>query len=501
LSLSPYATSRDDAGVSRGAPASPQCSKWCFLLALAVCLLAAGLLRWRALRDDFTLDEIWSLFIVEGVDAPHQLLTRVRHENNHLLNSLFIYALGAREDWSAYRLLSFAVGTGTVALIAAAARRWDRSAALTAAALATVSYPLVHYSAEARGYALVVFFSLLAFLALRRYLDNRGMGTAATFAASVALGMLSHPTFLYAYLGAAVWSIFRLYRTVGQRVAVGTLLRLHAAPVAFLFLFYLFQVRGMVVGGGPEYPLGAVLAQALSLTVGGPAGGVVAVLVAFCLVGLVAAELWTLRREGRDEWVFFTVAIFLAPAAILLLTRRSLVYPRHLLVATTFLLLIIGSTWARCWQRWWFSKAAAVLLLVLALCGHAAHLMRLYASGRGQYLEAVKYMAKHTRDAQITVGSDFDFRNYMVLRFYARYLPAGRSIRYYPEGTWHDGAPEWFLAHALDVGVAPPHRLVGLNGGSYVLARAFPHYGLSGWDWFVYRRTTPVPPERYHRGE
>lgn len=56
--------------------------------------------------------------------------------------------------------------------------------------------------------------------------------------------------------------------------------------------------------------------------------------------------------------------------------------------------------------------------------------MEFLKNGRGHYLDAVMYLAEHTKDKIITVGSDHDFRNEMVLSFYAKYLPSGKEIVY-----------------------------------------------------------------------
>ena len=50
-----------------------------------------------AARGDLWLDEIWSLLFVRASRSVTDLFARFRHDNNHLLNTLFLYYLGERK--------------------------------------------------------------------------------------------------------------------------------------------------------------------------------------------------------------------------------------------------------------------------------------------------------------------------------------------------------------------------------------------------------------------
>ena len=71
---------------------------------------------------------------------------------------------------------------------------------------------------------------------------------------------------------------------------------------------------------------------------------------------------------------------------------------------------------------------------------------------------------------------------------YPRHLPPGKSILYYPEGTWPGGGTEWLILHSFETSESPATAIATTEGTRYILAKVFPHYGLSGWDWLVYRK-------------
>ena len=85
---------------------------------------------WRALlarrrryesgpRDQFWMDEIWSLVVFcPRVKSSLDVLT-LHHDNNHYLITLWMYLLGPLEkNWIVYRVPSIVAGIGTVALAA-----------------------------------------------------------------------------------------------------------------------------------------------------------------------------------------------------------------------------------------------------------------------------------------------------------------------------------------------------------------------------------------------
>jgi hypothetical protein len=68
-------------------------------LYVALCagvFLLAAIIRIVAAFNDLWLDEIWSIELVRELRSALGVFTQTHHDNNHYLNSLFIYVLGQR---------------------------------------------------------------------------------------------------------------------------------------------------------------------------------------------------------------------------------------------------------------------------------------------------------------------------------------------------------------------------------------------------------------------
>jgi hypothetical protein len=128
--------------------------------------------------------------------------------NNHLLHTFLanvsVNTFGS-SAW-AIRLPALLAGIALVPATFALARiLYGRAAALLAAALVASSSTLVEYSTNARGYTLVALFTLVAFIAATRVLDNDSIGAWAVIAVVGALGLYAVPVMLYPLGGVLVW--------------------------------------------------------------------------------------------------------------------------------------------------------------------------------------------------------------------------------------------------------------------------------------------------------
>src|SRR5437016_1144243 len=90
----------------------PELSGWELWVVVAIVGIAA-IVRMYALSDDFWFDEIWSWQITTQVHSVGEIFTSgdAQIDNNHPLNSMFMYMLGDRKIWQVYRILSFLTGT------------------------------------------------------------------------------------------------------------------------------------------------------------------------------------------------------------------------------------------------------------------------------------------------------------------------------------------------------------------------------------------------------
>ena len=446
--------------------------------ALIAVLAAAALLRLACLRTEPWLDEVWSIQFARRTASAADVFLKTHDDNSNPLNTLYLRLVPDGRGWAAYRLLSLSAGLLTVALLG-----WDpedRERGLLAALLAAVSTHMVLYSTEARGYAPMTLFSLSCFLLLR----ERGAPTrprAAAFGLCAVLAFLSHPTFAYVFAALALWTAAKLPREKRVR----GLFELFGPPTLVFGLFEAIQFP-MRVGGAQKNGFLTVARRTLELWSGAPARGPVGTAGAAVVLGLLAWEIKNIRRERPDEFVFFAS---LFAGAVAFVAIFPFPFERHFYACLPFALLLGAGALTRLFRLGGTPRVAAVALTLLFLLGNGVRDRALATEGRGHYLEAIRRMAAGTPGDAVTVGSDHDYRNGMMLEFYGAFLTPPKKLAYVPRNRLQKQAPDWYLTHsfATDRLIAPIG--VKIDGvGNYKLIDVYPYSGLSGWTWMLYRR-------------
>ena len=484
-----------------------------FYWALGAIVAVFGAVRLGCAWNDLWLDEIWSLRLVQALHSPAEIVTRLWHDNNHPLNSLWLYLLGPGQAAWAYRLLSWFTGTAAAGLAGLIGRRLylqlqpdeaparAQVAGLVTAVLVGGSYFLIHYSSEARGYAPAVGFVFLAVYALGHARERPVGGWAAVYAVACVLGLLSHLVVFQVMLAGVVWSGLALGKTWNRwRDRWVHLLSWHLVPWMFLGIYYLGFVRKIEIGGGPKLALAEVLGTLAAFSLGFPSGwGWTALLV---FLGATVFGLVLVWRRDRALAGFFATGIYLAPAIGLCSSRFVLLYPRYFIVSAALGLLLAGYGLARLWfcpeigprgRIGPMGRRAAALLPAAFLLGNGLHVGWLLRDGRGQYQAALRYIAARTPAGVITVSSDSDFRNFGVLDYYQAAVGPSHQLHYFPTNQPPLEGPQWVFLHRLDAHTpVPPESLHDPAGHNYTLVRIFPHAPLSGWEWYVYRNGDPA---------
>lgn len=343
------------------------------LLITLIAAVARGLLLARPLHYDeaFTLTEYASR-------SPLFFLTRYTHPNNHVLHTLLAWIATRIADtpWVA-RMPAFLAGVAVVPAAWLAAARIDRRTALIAAALAAGATPLVEYSAQARGYTILVLCVLLLY-ALRPGPLGGGLLIAA--------GAWTIPVMAYAAAGYLAW------RFLDDR---GTAVRTAVTAAAATFVLYV----PILVVSGPD----SIVAN----------GNVLPVPYAVLFTEL-PRSLATMWREWNLSFTW-AGGIVLAIAAA---TQRRFVLPLLVAIATIGAMLLASHRvpFARVWifllplfliaAAHGLSRivperlAAAVAILVAAIT--AANAVRLTA--RDSFYEDPAFA--HTREIARSVGRD-----------------------------------------------------------------------------------------------
>lgn len=453
-----------------------------YLVVMAFCAVALAL---RALiaNDAFWLDEIWSYRLTQLMNSSWDAFTVVRIDNNHLLNTLAMYWLGEQADWSVYRLPALIFGVITVALMSPAAklvgaRPW------IAMTLATVSIPLIQYSAEARGYSGAALFGLagwyIYFARLRKTIELRWL---VLFWVVNLLGVLSHLTFVIVLTSICAAWLADYLREPAERNRLRRTAIIALIPALLLFgCVYLYFYSRMSVGGGAtSLRLLPSLLDLAGFTVGAPrTPGLqfAAALLAVIVAGYGASRLTPALRP------FFVLVLLLVPGLLLALYRPEFFYPRYFFVCLPFFYLLVAKALGDWLQEQFALRLFATAALTLVVLGSAAQYRELLRWGKGDYPQAVDDLFSRAGAEQFTVGSDFDFRNKALLDFYTRYRDDANRLIYIDKAYERAEPTDFFITHSQRP--APPTDLLSLNSGDYALVAEYPYYGLSGWNWYVY---------------
>jgi mannosyltransferase len=166
---------------------------------VAALTVLAALLRVPGLNAGMWFDEIVTL--VESVRQPlSEIVTAFPGYNDHPFYSLLAHVsvAGLGEHAWTVRLPALVFGVaGIPVLYQLGAAVMSRSEGVMAALLLTVSYHHVWFSQNARGYTVLLFFTLLATLLFVRLLQGSRPRTAVAYGIVVGLGTYTHLTMAF----------------------------------------------------------------------------------------------------------------------------------------------------------------------------------------------------------------------------------------------------------------------------------------------------------------
>lgn len=453
------------------------------LLWVSVCSLLAGVLRVPGLFTAFWLDEIWALRNVGTVHSAIQVLTAIHHDSNHYLTSLWMVALGEGQAFAWYRLPSYLAGVAAVAAAGALARADREGRPVLTMFLVAVSFPLIFYSSEARGYSLAILAGLLSIHCLVRFAENGRARFFAGYALSAPLGLLAHLSFGIVLAASTVFGLVLVGR---GRMRIRTLLALQSPPLGALAALFALDLRLLRIGGGPHETPSRLLVRTLSVSIGGPVelpgASFFAALVAVLLIAELVRRIqrfWP-ERDSTDPgaylWVFYAAVISI-PLWLALVLDPPFLFPRYFLVSIAFVPLLAASLVGALGRR------RGAVLLALLLGANAWGWIRFAREGRGHYQEALERILEPAPGddvaVTVTVGSDQDFRNEMIVDFYRERLgERARRLTYVPRQS---GAAEFWIG-----------SLSGSTCDRCPLLGIYPSSALSGATWRLYRRDRSI---------
>lgn len=475
---------------------SPAIRRQSVIVGIAVVTLAAAALRIGAARGDLWVDEIWSLnqlALARAAGTPDVWLALLFHDNTHALNTLHLALVeslwGSQAPFLAYRALAIATGCGAV--IAAAALGWRRSpmTALIAALLVSMSYPMVHYSGEARGYGPMLLAVLTATWLLARHLNTPRPRTAAAFVIVCLLGLLSHLTFAVALTGLAAWTAWSFYRREpGIASTTARLVPLFGLQLLVVTAYASVAVNSMVIGGDNFETAADSIATLALYGLGMVPGWLPSVPTLICLGAAAAMTIHAMYRRGDDAWPLYLIILLACPIAAIVIESRAYVLPRYFLVCIPLALILAADGLSTQlvqggWRRW-----VSIVALALFFFGNSTLLIKFLDHGRGNYTAAVALIAE-TGEGPVRITGYPNFSVGTMFRFHALRHPLSERLSFIRRADEKDRPADWFIATRIDDTTPIASELLRTSRKiPFRLVQTFDHWGLAGDTWSVYRR-------------
>lgn len=460
--------------------------RWPILALVAVFGFGAAL-RAVSAGGDLWIDEVWSLNQLAIAQASGTLDVWVSlffHDNTHALNTLYLHLMGPGAPMWAYRMLSVVTGVGAIG--AAAALGWRRGAwpGVILAALVAVNYPLVHYSGEARGYGPMLFAVLVSIYTLEGWLWDQKPSWAVAFVAASVFGLLSHLTFAVVLGGLGLWALVEIHaRSRSIVTSLARLMPLFGLPFLMIVAYGAVAFRSLVIGGTTFEPAVLSVSTMAQLMFGfdptwlGPIPGLIFIAL-LSLIGI--ACLW---RCAERSWIFFLILAVAFPAGAIAAETAPYILPRYVIAGALAAVLLAAWCGLLTWKRGGEWRLVVQVALAIYFIGHVQLLLKFLEQGRGQYGDVVEIVSAVNGPVAVAGAPGFSVGS--VLRYHAKRLGHGDRVRFSsddPNATWYikstsnpDGAP---------VSIRNPNA----GEGEFGVYAIFPHWGLSGDTWVLYKR-------------
>jgi len=468
-------------------------------LAAGAILVLGLVLRILGARGELWFDELWSLLLIDEMKARHDLLWGLALDNNHYLNTLYLYLVGADAPTLLQRGLSILLGTITVAVAGLAVRSATAAGPLAAMALFAVSYPMVNYGSEARGYAGLILMTLLALLLVERAAAGSNSARRRLGLVNV-LGTMFQPIMLGGLAAEMAWAGW-MHLPAGRPTRRGVLATIRATaltfswtvrlliPFAAIIAFAVLHADGYRIAGTLPFTAqgfvegyGGLLHLLLGLPEETPAW--LALTIAMAATAAASALVFKADRTRLALYLIFVVGL---PLLMFVARLPNMQFPRYYLASGIVFMLALCDLFAWAWQRGAAWRATALVLLLAILVGNAFADARLLKDGRDQSAAVMQMIGQSASGAgPVLVTSDQDLRNRPVVEYLARRL--NLPLTYVPTAEICAKQPVWMLSSSVDAEMpdALDTSVVGCKK-MFIKQAAFPHWGLSGLPWIVYR--------------
>lgn len=399
-------------------------SKGGIILLIVTMILLGSALRIAGSTDPLWLDETWSMLLLKPIQNIGQIFTNIHLDNNHYLNSVYLFLLGPDRMPFLYRIPSLLSGILLLILLPLHFfRKKQYLQSVIVAILLASSEFLIDLSGQARGYMPMLLCCYLSFECLDAYRKHNKSSTALLFGITALIAFLWQLTFAELYLPLFLWSLFFLHH---RYKTAGTLLQkmafLHAIPLLGLATLYWVDLRFLQIGFQRENPLLIVMIQTFMWITGTThAKLLTAVWLVVCAlyIGAMGQHMFrygTVRQQGM-----FAATLVLSTLLLTFVTTGALA--RHFLPLCALLLLLFTYELSRAWKRSVRGQWCVVFLVAMYCAGNLYDTALLLQHGRGEAVPVLQYIAAH--DSSPTI------------RIFTKYPPlvTNLSAYYWPEVT------------------------------------------------------------------
>jgi hypothetical protein len=453
-------------------------------------IIAGFTLRCLAAQGGLWTDEAWSLVYAQQASDALGILTRINHDNNHHLNSLWLLTVGPEAPPVLMRGLSIMTSGITILIAALIGLRRDRPTGVITAALFALSPIMVIYGSEARGYAPMMLAFMIMIWRIDIWLDDQS-APKPTFllALCTLLGSFSHLTMLPAVAMLGLWVFLA---GVGSRSVIksakaaadllGPALMIAILSLCTVIIIAGRSTTGLQVGGYIPFAwtlFGTAVGELFALSTGIGYAAAPSIW-AMALIGAISvAMVFTPWRLSTQRKWFYAALIVTMPLAVAVLNVGNSQYARYYLPAAIAILFLLAEWIGHFAIGQARAKVGAAIILVAILVLALVQDYQLIASQRGHPELALNTIARAApAGAEVTIALERARATLAVAAARQRYplrisqMKCGATDFHFVARTSKE-APS-----ATPIKCAPTMRLVAFGDA----------IGPSGESWSLYQR-------------
>jgi len=167
-----------------------------------------------------------------------------------------------------------------------------------------------------------------------------------------------------------------------------------------------------------------------------------------------------------------------------------LLYARYFLVNLLLFTFLISHLIEFIYRKKRIGKPICIILLSLFLLGHSIYLYSFLKYGRGQFKQAIEYIADISKGQKATIGSNHDLRNSLLVNFYLSRVKDTENLRYLKGTQWEGENPTYYLYHKIGSYFNPPEIIKSEEElYTFKFLKSFRYSsGPSGWHWYLYQQ-------------